>query len=404
MKEKKGCLIMKNLGTVARGIKTPIIQEGDNLVQIVVDSVLTTAKEEGFTLNHKDIIGITEGVVGISLGNYATVDQIASDIKNKYNHADHLGVVFPILSRNRFSILLKSIARATKKITILLSYPKDEVGNNILEEKDLKKYNINPYSDIISESEYENHFSEFKHMYTGVNMIDYYRKICHDEKTEVEFVLSNQVETITDYTSNILVANIHLRKETKAILKDNENLTVYGLDDILTQSVNGSGYNETYGLLGSNTATKEKVKLFPRNYSLVFDIQNELHKITGKKIEVMIYGDGAFKDPSSGVWELADPVVSPSYTDGLEGSPNEVKIKYLADDKYAKLKGEDLKKAIIEEIKNKEKDLVGKDVSLGTTPRKYVDLIGSLCDLISGSGDKGTPIVLIQNYFTNYVD
>lgn len=395
---------MKNTGTIARGIKTPIIKEGDNLSEIIISSVLKTAKDDHFTLNDKDIIGVTEGVVGISLGNYATVDQIAADIKQKYNNASHIGVLFPILSRNRFSILLKAIARATKKITILLSYPKDEVGNNILDEADLKKLKINPYSDLITEDFYEKNFSNFKHMYTGVNMIQYYKEVCHKENTEVEFVLANQAETILDYTNNILVCNIHLRKETKAVLNDYENLTVYGLEDILTHSVEGSGYNETYGLLGSNTANQEKVKLFPRNYSLVFDIQKRLYELTGKKIEVMIYGDGAFKDPSSGVWELADPVVSPSYTEGLEGSPNEVKIKYLADDKYSELKGEALKEAIINEIKNKDKNLVGKDVSLGTTPRKYVDLIGSLCDLISGSGDKGTPVVLIQNYFTNYVD
>ncbi|CCV64681.1 Gamma-glutamyl ligase-related protein [Alteracholeplasma palmae J233] len=392
---------MKTVGTIARGIRTPIIKTNDNLEQIVIDSILKASKEDGFEIQDKDIIAITEAVVGISMGNYATIDAISSDIKSKFK-TGHLGIVFPILSRNRFSILLKAFAKASKKITILLSYPTDEVGNAILDEAKLKSLNINPYSDKITEEEYKNHFSDFKHLFTGVNMVEYYRNICLEENTQVNFVFSNNPEDILDYTTDVLVSSIHSRQRIKNTLKENQSLTVYGLDDILTQPVNGSGYNEKYGLLGSNMATKDKVKLFPNHTNLVFDIQKKIFELTEKTVEVMIYGDGAFKDPSGGIWELADPVVSPSYTSGLEGSPNEIKLKFLSDSKFENLKGKELEEAIKNEILNKDNSLVGKDESLGTTPRKYVDLIGSLCDLMSGSGDKGTPVIFIQNYFTNY--
>ncbi|MDL2292849.1 coenzyme F420-0:L-glutamate ligase [Acholeplasma sp. OttesenSCG-928-E16] len=389
-------------GVVARGIKTPIIKEGDDIVDIVVNSLMETIKYEKIELNDKDVLGITEAVVSISAGNYATVDEIAQDMKKKYK-TDHLGILFPILSRNRFQILLKAFSRAFKKLTILLSYPKDEVGNNILDEKKLKELNINPYSDIITEEDYQKHFGDFRHIFTGVNMIDSYRKVALKENCQVNFILSNNYEVIKDYTKDILVAIIHSRHQIKESLREDKSLTVYGLDDIMNESINNSGYNKEYGLLGSNTSTDERVKLFPRkDLNMLQKIQDAIKEKTGKKIEVMVYGDGAFKDPIGGIWELADPVVSPFYTDGLKGSPNEVKIKYLVDNKFGNLSGDDLTKAIKDEIRKKDNNLIGEDISLGTTPRRYVDLLGSLCDLVSGSGDKGTPVVLIQNYFNNY--
>lgn len=392
----------KRVGTVVRGIRTPIIKEGDNLANIVVDSLIKASESEKFEFNDKDVVAITEAVVGISDGNYATIDDIAEDVKNKLN-SDHIGIVFPILSRNRFAVCLKAFARATKKITMLLSYPSDEVGNDILDKERLEKYGINPYSDVITEQEYTEKFGDFKHIFTGVNMVDFYRDIVEKENCEIEFVFSNKPEEILKYTKDVLACDIHTRIETKAKLKRLEANKVYGMDDILTTSINNSGYNSKYGLLGSNRATEDKVKLFPENGTkLVHDIQDELKKLTGKTIEVMVYGDGAFKDPVGKIWELADPVVSPFYTEGLEGSPNELKLKYLSDNKFSNLSGEQLQEAIIKEIKEKDKNLKGKIETQGTTPRRYTDLIGSLCDLTSGSGDKGTPVVLVQNYFTNY--
>lgn len=394
----------RTVGTVVRGIRTPIIKDGDDLKQIVIDSVLNASKEENFTFNDRDIIAITEAVLGISTGNYATIDDIATDVKNKFN-GNHIGIVFPILSRNRFAVCLRAFARAMNKITMLLSYPSDEVGNDILDKEKLEKSGINPYSDVISEKEYTEKFGDFKHIFTGVNMVDFYRDVANSENCEIEFVFSNQPEEILKYTDEVLACDIHTRTKTKEKIKRAGGKTVLGMDDILTTSVNGSGYNSKYGLLGSNRATEEKVKLFPEaGEELVYGIQDELRKITGKTIEVMIYGDGAFKDPVGKIWELADPVVSPFYTKGLEGSPNELKLKYLSDNKYSNLKGEELQAAIRKEIEEKDKNLKGKIETQGTTPRRYTDLIGSLCDLTSGSGDKGTPVVFIQGYFDNYAN
>ncbi len=394
----------RTVGTVVRGIRTPIIKDGDDLKQIVIDSVLNASKEENFTFNDRDIIAITEAVLGISTGNYATIDDIATDVKNKFN-GNHIGIVFPILSRNRFAVCLRAFARAMDKITMLLSYPSDEVGNDILDKEKLEKSGINPYSYVISEKEYTEKFGDFKHIFTGVNMVDFYRDVANSENCEIEFVFSNQPEEILKYTDEVLACDIHTRTKTKEKLKRAGGKTVLGMDDILTTSINGSGYNSKYGLLGSNRATEEKVKLFPEaGEELVYGIQDELKKITGKTIEVMIYGDGAFKDPVGKIWELADPVVSPFYTKGLEGSPNELKLKYLSDNKYSNLKGEELQAAIRKEIEEKDKNLKGKIETQGTTPRRYTDLIGSLCDLTSGSGDKGTPVVFIQGYFDNYAN
>ena len=394
----------RTVGTVVRGIRTPIIKDGDDLKQIVIDSVLNASKEENFTFNDRDIIAITEAVLGISTGNYATIDDIAEDVKNKFN-GNHIGIVFPILSRNRFAVCLRAFSRAMDKITMLLSYPSDEVGNDILDKEKLENSGINPYSDIISEKEYTEKFGDFKHIFTGVNIVDFYREVVNSENCEIEFVFSNQPEEILKYTDEVLACDIHTRAKTKEKIKRAGGKTVLGMDDILTTSVNGSGYNSKYGLLGSNRATEEKVKLFPEaGEELVYGIQDELKKITGKTIEVMIYGDGAFKDPVGKIWELADPVVSPFYTKGLEGSPNELKLKYLSDNKYSNLKGEELQAAIRKEIEEKDKNLKGKIETQGTTPRRYTDLIGSLCDLTSGSGDKGTPVVFIQGYFDNYAN
>ena len=393
---------MRDVGTIVRGIRTGVIKEGDNLAERVVDSVLKASESENFKLEDRDVIAITEAVVGISSGNYATLDQIAKDVKNKFKSSE-IGIVFPILSRNRFAVCLQAFARAMDKITILLSYPSDEVGNDILDKKLLKEYDINPYSDVLSEKEYTEKFGTFKHIFTGVNMVDFYRDLVKSENCEVEFVFGNDPLTILGYTKNVLCADIHTRFETKERLKNNGGEIVLGMDDIMTSSVDGSGFNSKYGLLGSNRATEDKVKLFPENgQELVENIQKMIKDKTGATVEVMVYGDGAFKDPVGKIWELADPVVSPAYTSGLEGSPNELKLKYLSDNKFKDLKGEDLNNAIREEIKHKDADLKGQMATQGTTPRRYTDLIGSLCDLTSGSGDKGTPVVLIQRYFTNY--
>lgn len=395
---------MRKVGTVVRGIRTPIIKEGDNLSDVVVNSLIEASQSEGFGFNDKDVVAMTEAVVSISAGNYATIDDIAKDVQNKFE-SKHIGIVFPILSRNRFALCLKGFARAMDKITMLLSYPSDEVGNDILDSERMEELNINPYSDIISEKEYMDKFGDFKHIFTGVNMVDFYRDLVKNENCEIEFVFANRPEVILNYTKDVIAADIHTRYKTKKKLLENGANKVLGLDDIMNQSIDGSGYNSKYGLLGSNRATEEKVKLFPDNgQELVLDIQAKLKEKTGKTIEVMVYGDGAFKDPVGKIWELADPVVSPFYTSGLEGSPNELKLKYLSDNKFSNLKGEELQEAIRKEIKEKDKNLKGKIETQGTTPRRYTDLIGSLCDLTSGSGDKGTPVVLVQNYFTNYAE
>ncbi len=392
---------MRNVGTIVRGIRTPIIKEGDNLAQIVVDSVINASESENFEFEDKDVIAITEAVVGISEGNFATLAQIAKDIKIKMP-SDHIGIVFPILSRNRFAVLLSAMARATKKITLLSSYPSDEVGNDILYKDDLIKYNINPSSDVISEKDYKEKFGHFKHLFTGVNMYEVYRDLVLKEGCEFEMIFSNKPETILNYTKTVINCDIHTRKETKERLIKNGASKVLMMSEILNESVDGSGYSP-YGLLGSNRSTEERVKLFPRTGDvLVKKVQELMKERTGKNVEVMVYGDGAFKDPVGKIWELADPVVSPAYTSGLEGSPNEIKLKYFSENKYKNLKGEDLNNAIKEEIKAKDKELKGSMATQGTTPRRYTDLLGSLCDLTSGSGDKGTPVVLIQRYFTNY--
>lgn len=393
---------MRCVGTVVRGIRTPIIKENDNLENIVVDSLLKASESENFTFRNKDIVAITEAVVGISMGNYVTVDEIALDIKNKFK-TNHIGLVFPILSRNRFAVLLSAVARAMDKITLQISYPSDEVGNDIMDKQKLKESGINPYTDIIDEKTYYEKFGDFKHLFTGVNMVDFYKDLAKKEGCEIEIILANDPKKILNYEKDVLVCDIHTRFDTKKTLKENSDGIILGLDDILTEPVNGSGYNEKYGLLGSNRSTEEKVKLFPRNAQMLVDnIQKKLKEKTGKDIEVMIYGDGAFKDPIGGIWELADPVVSPFYTKGLEGSPNEIKLKYISDNKFADLSGDELNEAIKNEIKQKDANLKGTIASQGTTPRRYTDLIGSLCDLTSGSGDKGTPVVYISGYFDNY--
>lgn len=393
---------MRNVGTIVRGIRTPIIKEGSDLANIVVDSVIEASKTENFEFEDRDIIAITEAVVGISEGNFATLDQIAKDIKSKLN-SDHIGIVFPILSRNRFAVLLSAMARSTKKITLLSSYPSDEVGNDILYREDLLKYGVNPSTDLISEDEYKTKYGHFKHLFTGVNMYEVYKDLVLKEGCEFEMVFSNRPEDILKYTKNVIACDIHTRFETqKRILACDSSAKVLTMSDILNESVDGSGYSP-YGLLGSNRSTEERVKLFPRTGDeLVNKIQQIMKEKTGKTIEVMVYGDGAFKDPVGKIWELADPVVSPAYTKGLEGSPNEIKLKYFSENKFKDLTGEELKEKMIEEIKNKDKELKGTMATQGTTPRRYTDLIGSLCDLTSGSGDKGTPVIFIQRYFTNY--
>lgn len=393
---------MRNVGTVVRGIRTPIIKENDNLEDIVIESLMRAKEEEGFEFRDKDVVAITEAVVGISEGNYVTVDDIGVDLLEKYPEKE-VGLVFPILSRNRFSMILKAVARAMNKITILLSFPADEVGNGILDEEKLlnSKFNL---SSMISEKEYMENFKDFKHPFTGINMVEFYKELVNSENCEVEFVFSNNPLDILKYTNNVLNCDIHTRLHTKKLLKDN-NANVYGLYEVMNKPVNGSGCNPTYGLLGSNKSTEERLKLFPKTGDiLVNNIQKKLKDKTGKTIEVMVYGDGAFKDPVGHIWELADPVVSPAYTKGLEGTPNEIKLKYVSDNKFADLKGDELKEAIKQEIRNKESNLVGKMITQGTTPRRLTDLIGSLCDLTSGSGDKGTPVVFIQGYFDNYAN
>ena len=390
-------------GTVSRGIRCPIFKEGDDLAKIIPDTIIEAGKSDGFTLHDRDVVAITESVVARAQGNYCTIDDIAADVKNKLGGND-IGVIFPITSRNRFSVLLTGIAKGAKKIYLMFSYPSDEVGNAFLTLDELDEKGVNPYSDVLTEERFHELFGDPVHEFTGVNYVDFYRQLIEATGCECEIIFANQAKVILDYTKNVLTCDIHTRARTKRILKA-KGANVCGLDDLMTAPINGSGYNEKYGLLGSNKATDEKVKLFPRDaQDLVENIQKRFKELTGKNIEVMVYGDGAFKDPQGKIWELADPVVSPFFTKGLRGTPNEVKIKYLADNDYSDLKGEELKEAIRDSIRKKDSDLVGKMVSEGTTPRQLTDLIGSLCDLTSGSGDKGTPVVLVQGYFDNYTN
>ena len=392
------------VGTISRGVRAPIIRENDDICKIVVESVINASISEGFSFHDKDVIGITEAVVARAQGNYATVDDIAEDIKNKFPEGT-IGVVFPILSRNRFSICLKGIARGAKKIVLMLSYPSDEVGNHLVSLDQLDEHNVNPWSDVLTEAKYRELFGYQKHHFTGVDYVAYYRELIEKENCECEIIFANDVRTILNYTQDVLCCDIHSRARSKRLLKAKGAKTVYGLDDVLSESINGSGYNKDYGLLGSNKATEDKIKLFPRDgQAIVLEIQKQMKEKTGKTIEVMVYGDGAFKDPVGKIWELADPVVSPFFTEGLLGQPNEIKLKYLADNDFANLEGEALKEAIKNSIKQKDSNLVGQMASQGTTPRQITDLIGSLCDLTSGSGDKGTPIILIQGYFDNYTN
>ena len=393
---------MRNVGTVVRGIRTPIIKENDDLAKIVVDSLLKAKESEGFEFRDRDIVAITEAVVGISEGNYITVDDIAKDLQNKFP-SKKIGVVFPILSRNRFSLILKGIARGMDKITILLSFPSDEVGNGILDEDllDKSQYNL---SSVITEEQYKETFGSWLHPFTGINMVDFYRELAKSENCEVEFVFANDPKEILKYTKDVLTCDIHTRLRTKKILEEAGG-HVFGLFEVMNKPIGDSGFNPSYGLLGINKSTEERLKLFPKTGdALVADIQNRLKQKTGKTIEVMVYGDGAFKDPVGHIWELADPVVSPAFTKGLNGTPNEIKLKYVSDNKFADLRGDELKEAIKGEIRNKAADLKGQMVTQGTTPRRITDLVGSLCDLTSGSGDKGTPVIFIQGYFDNLAD
>ena len=394
----------RKVGTVSRGIRCPIIREGDDLAAIVSNSVLEAAESEGFSLRDRDVISITESIVARAQGNYASIDNIAKDVKNKLG-GETIGVIFPILSRNRFAICLKGIAKGAKKVVLMLSYPSDEVGNSLVSLDKIDDAGINPYSDVLTLERYRELFGENKHEFTGVDYVEYYGSVIKEAGAEVEIIFANQAKTILKYADCILTCDIHTRNRTKRILKDAGAKVVCSLDDILNAPVDGSGCNEKYGLLGSNKATEDTIKLFPRECKdLVLDIQKIIFDKTGKHVEVMVYGDGAFKDPQGKIWELADPVVSPAFTDGLIGTPNELKLKYLADNDFKDLSGEELKKAISESIKAKNDNLVGNMASQGTTPRQLTDLIGSLCDLTSGSGDKGTPVVLVQGYFDNYTN
>ncbi len=392
----------RTVGTTVRGIRAPIIKEGDNLVEIVAKSLKDSWETEKYNLHDKDVVGITESLVARAQGNYVTIDNIAEDVNRKLG--DEIGVVLPILSRNRFSIILKGLARGVKKMYLLLSYPCDEVGNHLMDIEKMDELGINPYTDVLSEKKYRELFGAVvAHKFTGIDYVQMYREIAEQEKAEIEIILANDPREILKFTKNILTADIHTRKRTKRILKQAGAEKVIGLDDLCTEPFNGSGYNKDYGLLGSNKSTEERIKLFPRNGQIYVDeIQKKIKDLTGKEIEVMIYGDGAFKDPVGKIWELADPVVSPAYTSGLIGTPNELKLKYFADNKFDGLESQEMCKAMKEFIRNKQDDLVGSMDSQGTTPRQLTDLLGSLCDLTSGSGDKGTPIILIQGYFDNY--
>ena len=394
----------RKVGTISRGIRCPIIREGDDIAKIVVDSVIEAHEAEGFELRDKDVVAVTESVVARAQGNYASVDAIAKDVKEKLG-GETIGVIFPILSRNRFAICLRGIAKGAKKIVLMLNYPSDEVGNALISLDQVDEAGVNPYSDVLSEEKYRELFGENVHPFTGVDYVTYYKDLIRSCGAEAEIIFANDPRVILKYTDCVLNCDIHTRARTKRILRDAGAKCVCGLDDILTKSVDGSGFNEKYGLLGSNKSTEDSIKLFPQDcFDMVYSVSKQFKERTGKNIEVMVYGDGAFKDPVGKIWELADPIVSPAYTPGLEGTPNELKLKYLADNDFANLKGEELKNAIADAIKKKDSDLVGNMASQGTTPRRLTDLIGSLCDLTSGSGDKGTPIVLVQGYFDNMTD
>ena len=390
------------IGTVSRGVRAPIIRQGDDIVEIVTNSLLEAAKEENITFHDRDVVAMTEAIVARAQGNYCTVDDIATDVKTKFGGGT-VGVIFPILSRNRFAICLRGIAKGAKKVVIMLSYPSDEVGNHLISYDMIDEKGVDPFKDVLDLATYRNLFGYIKHTFTGMDYVAYYKELVENCGAECEIIFANNPRAILDYTKNVITCDIHTRARTKRILKANGGEIVLGLDEIMNAPVNGSGCNEQYGLLGSNKATEDSVKLFPRDCQKVVDaIQAKLKEATGKTIEVMVYGDGAFKDPVGKIWELADPVVAPAYTSGLEGTPNELKLKYLADNEFASLSGEELKQAIKNKISEKDDNLFGKMASEGTTPRRLTDLIGSLCDLTSGSGDKGTPIVFIQGYFDNY--
>lgn len=390
------------VGTTSRGLRAPIIREGDDLKKIVVDTLLGAVDAGEFEIGTKDVLAVTESIVARAQANYATTEDIAQDVKAKLG-GETVGVVFPILSRNRFAICLRGIAKGAKKIVLMLSYPSDEVGNHILDIDKLDEKGINPYSDVLTQTEFEGLFGKSCHTFTAVDYVNYYKGIIEEEGAEAEIIFSNNPRTVVEYTDKVLCCDIHTRARTKRLIKEAGATVVLGMDDLMTESVNGSGYNSDYGLLGSNKATEDKVKLFPVNCQEFVDgVQAEIKARTGKTVEVMVYGDGAFKDPVGKIWELADPVVSPGYTKGLEGQPNELKLKYLADNDFADLSGDELKDAIEDAIKTKDANLVGQMVTEGTTPRRLTDLLGSLCDLTSGSGDKGTPIIYIQGYFDNY--
>ena len=392
----------RTIGTISRGVRAPIIRNGDNIAEVVTACILEASKEENIEIRDRDVVAMTEAIVARAQGNYASVNDIADDIRAKFG-GETVGVIFPILSRNRFSVCLTGIARGAKKIVLMLSYPSDEVGNHLVSLDKVDEMGVNPYSDVLTLEKYRELFGYEKHRFTGVDYVEFYEKLIRAEGADCEIIFANDARAVLPYTKNVLTCDIHTRHRSKRLLRAAGAEKVYGLDDILSESVNGSGYNEHYGLLGSNKATDEQVKLFPRDcQAVVLDIQQRLFDATGKRVEVMVYGDGAFKDPVGKIWELADPVVSPAYTSGLEGTPNELKLKYLADNDFADLSGDALKEAIKERITQKDDNLVGKMASEGTTPRQLTDLIGSLCDLTSGTGDKGTPIVWIQGYFDNY--
>lgn len=390
------------VGTTVRGLRAPIVKEGDDIVKVTVDTLIKASEVEGYKIRDKDVVALTESIVARAQGNFAHIDAIAKDINEKFGDKT-IGLIFPILSRNRFGTILSGIAKGAKKIVLMLSYPADEVGNHLVDIDRLDKNNINPWKDVLTETQFRKFFQDTTHQFTGMDYIEYYKGLVEEQDVDLEIIFSNDPKTILVYTKNVIACDIHSRKRTKSILRENGADLVYGLDDILTESIDGNGYNEEYGLLGSNKATDNTLKLFPRDCQSVVDkIQEKVKEKTGKTIEVMVYGDGAFKDPVGQIWELADPVVSPGYTSGLEGRPSEIKLKYLADNDFADLEGEELEAAISTYIKNKDESPKSEDASLGTTPRRITDLLGSLCDLTSGSGDKGTPIVYVQGYFDNF--
>ena len=394
----------RRIGTISRGLRAPIIKEGDDLKKIVVDTLMSCVDNGDFEIGKKDVLAVTESILARSQANYATTEQLAEDVKNKLG-GETVGVVFPILSRNRFAICLRGIAKGAKKIVLMLSYPSDEVGNHLLDLDLLDEKGVDPYKDVLTQEEFENIFGKSRHTFTDMDYVNYYKELIEEEGAEAQIIFANNPRKIVDYTDKVICADIHTRFRTKRLIKEAGGKTVLGMDDLMTSSVNGSGYNPDYGILGSNKATEDSIKLFPINcQEFVDEIQEEIKKRTGKTIEVMVYGDGAFKDPVGKIWELADPVVSPGFTEGLMGQPNELKLKYLADNDFAELKGDELKAAIEEAIREKDEDLVGQMVTEGTTPRRLTDLLGSLCDLTSGSGDKGTPYIYIQGYFDNYTD